>query len=481
MKAAKLFMYFGLVPFSLSLLVVISMMAGLHFILYSSIAVFSIGGIAFGYWWFKNRVEGQEFLAFVPLAYTAVLWAIFMWISGGFYGHDSWVVYGILHLPYAPGFFMSAFAGEMSTLFWAPIAYGTAFSIPCILLMLRNHRHNLFPGAKKAFTLFAVIVISLSAGTYIHAERSKTVLPTYGYEHGGGYSSTDLTPYEVTNPNNRLPTLKGESTFIIENSDEMPVLDGAEAAYPVYSAFAGSVYKNVSSVMTSEKEVVSFTNTIYAYERLLSGEADIYFGAEPSKEQQMMAEKAGKELVMTPIGKEAFVFFVHPDNPVENLDVEQIQKIYSGEIKNWEDAGGKKEDIMPFQRPKNSGSQTLLEKIMGNTPIQKPLKEEVVQGMGGIIEQVADYRNVENAIGFSFRYFATGMRKNEDIKLLGVNGIKPDPENISNETYPFTASLYAITLKSNQNKQIEPFLQWMQGPQGQELVEDVGYVKLTDR
>ncbi|MEM5014885.1 substrate-binding domain-containing protein [Metabacillus indicus] len=480
MKAAKLFMYFGLIPFSLSLLVVISMMAGVHFILYSSIAVFSIGGLVFGYRWFKHRVQGQEFLAFVPLAYTAVLWAIFMWISGGFYGHDSWVIYGILHLPYAPGFFMSAFAGELRTLFWAPVAYGGAFSISCALLTLRN-RNNLFPAAKKAVILFAVIVISLSAGTYIHAERSKNVLPTYGYEHGGGYSSTDLTPYEVTNPNHKLPTLKDGSTFIIENSDEMPVLDGAEAAFPVYSAFANAVYNNVSSVMTSEKEVVSFTNTIYAYERLLSGEADIYFGAEPSKEQQMMAEKAGKELVMTPIGKEAFVFFVHPDNPVENLDVEQIQKIYSGEIKNWEDAGGKKEDIMPFQRPKNSGSQTLLEKIMGNTPIQKPLKEEVVQGMGGIIEQVADYRNVENAIGFSFRYFATGMRKNEDIKLLGVNGIKPDPENISNETYPFTASLYAITLKSNQNKQIEPFLQWMQGPEGQELIEEVGYVKLTDQ
>lgn len=73
------------------------------------------------------------------------------------------------------------------------------------------------------------------------------------------------------------------------------------------------------------------------------------------------------------------------------------------------------------------------------------------------------------------------MRKDEGIKLLGVNGIKPDPENISNETYPFTASLYAITLKSNQNKQIEPFLQWMQGPQGQELVEEVGYVKLTEQ
>lgn len=97
--------------------------------------------------------------------------------------------------------------------------------------------------------------------------------------------------------------------------------------------------------------------------------------------------------------------------------------------------------------------------------------------MGGIIEQVADYRNYENAIGFSFRFFAMGMKENQDIKLLAIDGVEPDPENISSGKYPFTANLYAISLKSNPNKNIDPFLEWMRGHQGQQIVEEIGYIK----
>ena len=158
--------------------------------------------------------------------------------------------------------------------------------------------------------------------------------------------------------------------------------------------------------------------------------------------------------------------------------MEDIKKIYSGNITNWSDLEGKQEKIIAFQRPENSGSQTLLQKIMGNTPIMKPLKEDVPEGMGGIIEQVANYRNYSGAIGFSFRFFATGMQGNENIKLVAINHIAPTPENIGNGKYPFNANLYAITLKDNPKKTIQPFLNWMQGPQGQEIVEKIGYVKL---
>jgi phosphate transport system substrate-binding protein len=64
-----------------------------------------------------------------------------------------------------------------------------------------------------------------------------------------------------------------------------------------------------------------------------------------------------------------------------------------------------------------------------------------------------------------------------DIKLLAINGIEPSPENIASGKYPFTANLYAITLKDNTKSTIEPFLEWMKGPQGQEIIEKIGYIK----
>lgn len=474
------FLWFGIIPLVLSILAFFMM--NVSSLMIGALATLIVGGLLAGIIasikleiWEKS---GHNVLFFLyPLAYTAVLWAVFMLISGGFYGSDVWLYYGISHIALAPIYFMAMFMGEGRLFLWAPLVYELAFAAAIMASIAFGKLRPTFH-KKQLLSILLVFALAISTGAAVEWHRSKTVLPSYGFKYGGGYSSTDLTPYEVTNPDNKLPQLNTKSSFIISNPNEMPILDGAEAAYPVYSGFANATYKNIKNVM-AEKEVVTFTNTIYAYERLLSGEIDIYFGAEPSKEQQEMAKKAGKELVMTPIGKEAFVFFVNHKNPVDDLSVAEIKGIYSGKIKNWSKLGGNQARIIAFQRPKNSGSQTLLEKIMGETPIIEPLKEDVPEGMGGIIEQVADYRNYDNSIGFSFRFFATGMSPNPDIKLLAINGIEPTPKNIGSGKYPFTANLYAITLKDNRKQQVQPFLKWMQGSQGQEIVEKIGYIPVN--
>ena len=183
--------------------------------------------------------------------------------------------------------------------------------------------------------------------------------------------------------------------------------------------------------------------------------------------------------MLTPIGKEAFVFFVSNTNECDNLTTQNIHDIYSGKVKNWSAITGENIKIFAFQRPENSGSQTIMQKIMGDVPLAEPLKEEYIEGMGGVSESVADYRNYPGAIGYSFRFFTTGMADNSDmIKLLSINGIAPTTENIASSVYPYTVSLYAITLEDSRLDTIEPFLEWMQGAEGQELVEKIGYVPI---
>ncbi|WP_342429466.1 substrate-binding domain-containing protein [Neobacillus sp. FSL H8-0543] len=482
-KILGLFLYFGVIPLGLSL---IPFAIAYDKLMITSLVPLILGGVLIGFFASKrlqkqDRLKELAIVFLLPLAYTAVLWAVFMLITGGFSGAMAWLIYCIFHIAMAPIFFLASLMGEGRLFLWAPLAYELSFVFGILLAILIKKDWKAFGfNRKQLLSVLTVFVLAMATGATVQWQRSKTVLPSYGFDYGGGYSSTDLYPYEVLNPENKLPKLSEPATFTIKDLSEMPVLDGAEAAFPVYSAFANATYENIEGVMGEVKEVVTFTNTIYAYERLLSGEVDIYFGAEPSKEQLEMAERAGKELVMTPIGKEAFVFFVNPDNKVDSLTVSEIREIYSGTITNWSALEGKNEKIIAFQRPKNSGSQTLLEKIMGDTPIMKPLKEEVPEGMGGIIEQVADYRNYDNSIGFSFRFFATGMNANPDIKLLAINGVEPSPENIASGTYPFTASLYAISLKDNPKSTIDPFLAWMKGQQGQEIIEKIGYIKIGE-
>lgn len=200
----------------------------------------------------------------------------------------------------------------------------------------------------------------------------------------------------------------------------------------------------------------------------------------PSKQQQLEAAALGEELVLTPIAKEAFVFFVNSANPVDNLTTQQIKDIYNGKTKNWQPLGGDDRRILAFQRPEGSGSQTLLQHIMGDTPIMEPLKEEYIGDMGGIGTQVANYNGEAGALGFSFKFFLTGMlgRKDAPVKMLAIDGMYPTDENIRSGKYPFTTNLYAITLKSNTKPHLQYFLKWMQSPQGQEIAEKVGYVRI---
>lgn len=309
----------------------------------------------------------------------------------------------------------------------------------------------------------------------------------YGFAYEGGWSSVDLKPYYVENPENKLAKLDEPASFIISDVSKMPVLDGAEATYPVYSAFANACYENIAEIQEYAKsgeeenapKPVRFTNTIEAYKSLVNGDVDIFFGSMPSPEQKQLAADAGKELVYTPIGKEAFVFFVSEDNPVDGLTSEQVRDIYSGKISNWRKVGGRNLPILAFQRPKNSGSQTRMEYFMGDVPLKEPLRSEFEISMVGVVSSVAGYQNKKTAIGYSFRYYATQMVLPEDsghMKFLSLDGVYPSPENIADNSYPLTGQLYAVSLADNDNEYVGKLLEFMTSEQGQQIVKETGYI-----
>jgi phosphate transport system substrate-binding protein len=200
--------------------------------------------------------------------------------------------------------------------------------------------------------------------------------------------------------------------------NDPPQLDGATAFYPIYYSAARALYKQPSDRDGYIfYDYVKCTTTSYAYERLIDSKTDLVFAFAPSQEQEEFARKNDVELVLTPIGKEAFVFLVNEENPVKSLTIEQIQKIYTGEFNNWRDVGGENAKILAFQRYQNSGSQTAMEeRVMKGLSLKRSLKE-TIETMEGLADIVADYRNAKNAIGYSFRYFITDMHKTQGVRL----------------------------------------------------------------
>lgn len=272
----------------------------------------------------------------------------------------------------------------------------------------------------------------------------------------------------------KIVTLDEEASLKLEG--DLPTVDGAAAVFPVYSAFVNETYPETTELYDG---VFEYNNTVGGYNRLAEKQTDIFFGAYPSGHQLEYAAQNGTSFEFTPIGSEAFVFFVHKDNPIDNLTTEQIQQIYAGEITNWAQVGGKNESIAAYQRNEGSGSQSMLIRFMDGKELMEPPTEMVNDLMSGIIERVADYHSKSGSIGFSFRYYVEGIIQNPDIKILSIDGVAPTVENIKNGSYPITTPLYAVTYEGNDNENVDKLLEWVLSEEGQEIIEKTGYAGIA--
>lgn len=372
-----------------------------------------------------------------------------------------------------------------------------------LILYMGDYWKILCPG------VFAVIPILVLPLIWFENKKkwlaiSLSIVFLYGCALGVNYGVMEYEESLIidTSPNIRieeyLPFVDDSKIVKLEEAslqlhEPLPIIDGAAAVFPVYSAFVYSVYPedtklddksflySISNYDKIEQHIAAntpfqYNNTRLGYEALAQKQTDIFFGAYPSKEQIANAKENGTEFEYTQIGTEAFVFFVHKNNPVNSLTTQQIKDIYAGKITNWKDVGGNNEAIVAFQRNEGSGSQSMLIRFMDGTPIMQPPIEQVDDLMSGIIEEVADYKNKSSSIGFSFRYYVEGIIQNPDIKMISIDGVYPNIENIKNGTYPVITPLYAVTYKNNPNPNVKTLLDWILTDEGQYIIEQTGYV-----
>ena len=359
---------------------------------------------------------------------------------------------------------MILLTGPLLGINWLAIILGLViFPSLAFPLIYTKNKKEFFLKWLIFFAIF-VVIIGVDRGIYKY-NKSLEINTT------PNINTSEYLPFE-----NKSKIVKLDKEASLRLTENLPILDGAAACFPLYSAFVNATYPN--TVELDYNGVFRYNNTVGGYKLLAEKEIDIFFGGYPSEEQIQKATEEGTEFEYTEIGKEAFVFFVHKDNPISSLTTEQIKGIYSGKITNWKEVGGQDEEIVAFQRNEGSGSQSMLKRFMNDTPIMEAPKKQVNDMMSGIIDVVADYKNTSSAIGFSFRYYLEGIIKNPNIKMISIDGVEPNKENIRTESYPITAPVYAVTYKENENENVEKFLAWILSDEGQEIVERTGYVRI---
>ena len=249
-------------------------------------------------------------------------------------------------------------------------------------------------------------------------------------------------------------------------SGNLPKIDGAAALVPVFNSFVYSIYpeesvKYENGDFTSDS-ALQYHNTRGAYKGIVDGDVDIVFCAKPNDEQVQYGLDKGVELELTPIGREAFVFLVNKNNPVDNLSMQELKDILTGKITNWKDVGGANRPINVVQRNKGSGSQTSLEKLIGG----KKVATNFFGPLGG-------------SLGFSFRFYVEELTKHGHIKMLSLNDVYPDRNNVQNNSYPIVSNFFAVTRKGETNPNVQKVLDFVLSSTGQEIINETGYVSLN--
>ena len=272
-------------------------------------------------------------------------------------------------------------------------------------------------------------------------------------------------------------TTPQEQTKYTLTKEEYPKVDGATAMRPMSVEIAKAVLGMTDS--EADKFIVHNT-TSKAYQNLIDGKADLIFVSEPSDDILNTAKSKNVEFEMVGIGRDGFVFVVNKENPVKSLTIDQVQKIYTGEIKNWQEVGGANAEILAYQREKNSGSQNLMEKMVmkGLTMTDAPTYL-YINDMQGLLDNIASYSNGENSIGYSIYLYAKEQYVKDNIRFLAINGVYPTDETIANGTYPLSKIVYAVYRKDEPaNSKVRELVNWLKTTDGQKAVEAGGYVGL---
>ncbi len=197
-------------------------------------------------------------------------------------------------------------------------------------------------------------------------------------------------------------------------------------------------------------------------------------------EERQSAQQNGVDPYEIEIARDAIGVIVNPENPIQQLTLQQISDIYSGKITNWKDVGGEDRPIVLLSRESNSGTHVyFLEQVvrLGKSQDKTLFSPDtlLLPSSEGIMAEV---RQNPNAIGYDGLGYIT-----PDVKTLAIASkaggeyVKPSIETVNNGKYPIARPLFMYTPGKPQGE-VKTYLDWILGPEGQKIVGQLGFVPL---
>jgi phosphate transport system substrate-binding protein len=181
-----------------------------------------------------------------------------------------------------------------------------------------------------------------------------------------------------------------------------------------------------------------------------------------------LTPEEGKQFAEVMIARDGLAIVVNPGNPVSQLKIEQIRGLFSGEIKNWKEVGGKDEPVRIITREESSGTrECFVHLIMGKDV--KISKEALVQESSGAVKELVKGNSA--AIG----YISLGL-VTKDLKALTIDGQEPSAGNVLAGKYKLVRPLLFVT-KGAPSPTAQKFIDFVLSPESQKELEKEGLIR----
>lgn len=183
------------------------------------------------------------------------------------------------------------------------------------------------------------------------------------------------------------------------------------------------------------------------------------------------AEEKGVNPFEIQVAVDAIVPIVNPKNSLRNLSLDDLRKIYQGEIKNWKDVGGLDAPIVLVSRDTSSGTfETWESLVMKN---QRVSPRALLQSSNGTVVQTVSKN--PNAIGYVGLGYVVPI-----IKAVEINGIKATPDTAKTGEWPLSRALYLYTNHQPQGT-VKKVTDFCLSEEGRGLIKEVGFVPPAKR
>lgn len=217
---------------------------------------------------------------------------------------------------------------------------------------------------------------------------------------------------------------------------------------------------------------------------MINGATDIANSSRKMKEKEFESARAnGVDPVEHIVGYDALAVYIHQDNPLESITLEQLASIYGdgGTTTHWSQIGvtlpgvtpmSDKDEIIRVSRQNNSGTYVYFkEAVLGKGKDYK-LGSRDLHGSKDVVDLV---EKTPGAIGYSGLAYAT-----EHIKMLSVKvddsapAVAPSTSTAIDRSYPIARPLFMYTAGQPEGK-VKAFLDWILSDDGQRIILDKGY------